>query len=398
MRAFIKQGVVLFALLWVAAGASGQTIQSLQEQIRQAEEEIRINTELLNKTRKDQQVNQSQLKLIQSRIRNREQIVRSLDQQMDLVGKDIDSMNMTIGNLNSDLEKIRKEYAELIYASYKNYKLNNFMVFLFASTDFNDAVRRIDFMRRYNRMRERKAEEINRLSEQIGTEVLQLDSARLALDKTRQARSSELALLGKDESQRESAVRQLKAQESKISKELSAKRAQVEKAQKRIQEIIAEEAKKARSQKRTTAEVEYDTELSGRFDQNMGRLPYPIRGGVIIDRYGVHAHPTQKGLVINNKGINIAGDAGAPVYCVFEGTVTRVFSLPGLNNCVMVRHGNYITVYSNLATVSVKSGAKVATNQQLGRIASSSNSDDNMLHFEIWKETTNLNPESWLRR
>ena len=394
----IKRLCILLFLVLGAGSVGAQSLESLREQIRRAEEEIRINTELLNKTRKDQRMTQSQLKLIQSRIRNRQNIVRSLEKQIDLINTDINGKSDTVKLLTARLDALKEDYASMIRASYKNYKLNNFLVFLFASKDFNDATRRIAFMKRYNRMREIKAAEIDSVSKRLSGEISALDTQRAQLDQTRSSRTRELASLGKDETQYRGAVNQLKARESKISRELRTKKAQIERAQQQIQRIIAEEARKSKATPNSAAQKQADYELSGRFDQNMGRLPYPIRGGVVIDRYGVHAHPTQKGLTINNKGVNIAGERGAAVHCVFEGTVSRIFFFQGLNNNVMIRHGNFITVYSNLASVHVKTGDKVTTGQVIGRIPDSDNDDDCMLHFEIWKETQNLNPESWLRR
>ena len=129
-----------------------------------------------------------------------------------------------------------------------------------------------------------------------------------------------------------------------------------------------------------------------------GKLPYPVTGGVIVDHFGVHPHPTQPRLTVNNKGINIATKRGASVYCVFEGVVTRVLFINGLNNCVMVRHGEYYTVYSNLASVSVKNGDIVALDQKLGSLSNGDNSDEYTLHFELWKGTDYLNPEQWLAK
>ena len=394
----IKRLCILLFLVLGAGSVGAQSLESLREQIRRAEEEIRINTELLNKTRKDQRMTQSQLKLIQSRIRNRQNIVRSLEKQIDLINTDINGKSDTVKLLTARLDALKEDYASMIRAAYKNYKLNNFLVFLFASKDFNDATRRIAFMKRYNRMREIKAAEIDSVSKRLSGEISALDTQRAQLDQTRSSRTRELASLGKDETQYRGAVNQLKARESKISRELRTNKAQIERAQQQIQRIIAEEARKSKATPKSAAQKQADYELSGRFDQNMGRLPYPIRGGVVIDRYGVHAHPTQKGLTINNKGVNIAGERGAAVHCVFEGTVSRIFFFQGLNNNVMIRHGNFITVYSNLASVHVKTGDKVTTGQVIGRIPDSDNDDDCMLHFEIWKETQNLNPESWLRR
>lgn len=392
----ITTALIMFMAIVDASGQA--TIRSLEEEIRRAEEEIRINTELLEKTRQSQKTSQSQLKLIQSRITSRRNVLNSLEKQISLLNDDISSKNKSIHGLNADLEKLKQEYADMVRAAYKNYKLNNFMLFLFAADDFNDITRRVNFMRRYNRMRVSKAGEIRQLSDSISKEIQDLDQKKSELGEARQSKNKELTDLGKDESAHKTTVNKLKAEESKLSKEVKAKQAQIEKAQKRIQEIIAEEARKNQKEVRTEAEDKYIAALSGKFDDNKGKLPYPVRGGVIIDRYGTHSHPTQKGLMINNKGVNIAANRGSAVTCVFEGTVSKVFSVPGMNNCVMVRHGNYITLYANMASVSVKAGDKVSLNQQVGKLLDSANSDDVYLHFEVWKETTNLNPEQWLRR
>ncbi|MCD8072594.1 MAG: M23 family metallopeptidase, partial [Alistipes sp.] len=115
-------------------------------------------------------------------------------------------------------------------------------------------------------------------------------------------------------------------------------------------------------------------------------------------KYGTHPHPTQRGLTVNNRCVNIAGQPGADVLCVFEGEVSQVFAIAGYNTGVLVRHGKYITVYANLATVSVKKGDKITLNQRVGRLSDSSNPDDVFVHIEIWQESTNLNPEPWFRK
>lgn len=378
----------------------GQSIESLREDIKRAEQEIKLNTELLEKNQKNQKLNLSQLKLIQSRIYSRKKIISSLQSQINLTNKDIDSKNSNIKTLTDDLNKLKSEYSQMVYTTYKNYKLNNFLVFLFASKDFNDVTQRIAFMKRYNKMRENKALEIDSLSKFLSSEVNELAAKLTNLDQMKTSHNKEVNVMGQDEKKFKTTASQLKSSESKLSQQVKAQQNEINKAQQRIQQIIAEEARKAKAQssKQTVEEKQYDIQLTGLFDENKGKLPYPIRNGVIIDQYGVHAHPTQAGLTVNNKGINIAGESGASVHCVFEGEVTRIFFFKGLNNNVMVRHGNYITVYSNLKSVSVKAGDKVKLNQVLGHIASSENSDDHVLHFEIWKETTNLNPTTWLRR
>lgn len=378
--------------------AQNQSLEALKEEIRQAEKEIEATNQLLSKIRKDQKSTQNELKLIQNRIRNRKNIVSNLDKQTQVISRDIGSKNDTITTLQDQLTQLRQEYGKMVYSAYKNYKLNNFMLFLFASKDFNDATRRIAYMRRYNRMRQQKAAQIDSVAHSLNIQIGELQGKKDELDKVRQSRTAEINSLGKDEQQYKSSANKLKAQAGKLSSDIKKKQSQINRLQQQIQRIIAEEAKKNRKETRSAAEEQYITELSGRFDQNKGKLPYPVRGGVIVDRYGVHEHSTQKGLMVNNKGVNIAAERAAAVHAVFEGEVSRIFFFQGLNNSVIIRHGNYLTVYSNLESVAVKNGDKVSLNQMIGKLADSSNEDDCVLHFEIWQETTNLNPESWLRR
>ena len=386
----------LFCALNLAA--QNQSLDALRDEIRRAEEEIRATNELLAKTKKDKQVTQNQLKLIQNRIRNRKQIIANLEKQTQVINGDIGTKNDTVHAMQNELTQLRKEYADMVYAAYKNYKLNNFLVFLFASKDFNDATRRISYMRRYNRMRQQKAEQIKSVADSLHVQIGELENRKAELTKVRDTRTQEVSSLGKDEKQYQSSLSEINTKSGKLSSEIRKKQSQINKLQQRIQAIIAEEALKNRATPKSAAQEEYIANLSGRFDQNKGLLPYPVRGGVIVDRYGVHPHATQKGLMVNNKGVNIASGSGAEVRAVFEGDITQIVFVQGLNNTVIIRHGNYLTTYSNLASVNVKTGDKVTLNQVIGRLSNSDNSDDCVLHFEIWKETENLNPEQWLRR
>ena len=386
----------LFCALNLAA--QNQSLDALRDEIRRAEEEIRATNELLAKTKKDKQVTQNQLKLIQNRIRNRKQIIANLEKQTQVINGDIGTKNDTVHAMQNELTQLRKEYADMVYAAYKNYKLNNFLVFLFASKDFNDATRRISYMRRYNRMRQQKAEQIKSVADSLHVQIGELENRKAELTKVRDTRTQEVSSLGKDEKQYQSSLSEINTKSGKLSSEIRKKQSQINNLQQRIQAIIAEEARKNRATPKSAAQEEYIANLSGRFDQNKGLLPYPVRGGVIVDRYGVHPHATQKGLMVNNKGVNIASGSGAEVRAVFEGDITQIVFVQGLNNTVIIRHGNYLTTYSNLASVNVKTGDKVTLNQVIGRLSNSDDSDDCVLHFEIWKETENLNPEQWLRR
>ena len=391
---------LLFALATLSVPA--QQLESLREEIRQAEEEIKMTNQLLSKTQKNQQTTDRQLNLIRNKIRNRKNIISNLEKQSGLIENNIGAKNTTIRSLEQDLNRLRQEYAAMVYDSYKNYKLNNFMLFLFASRDFNDATLRIAYMHRYNRMREQKAAEIDSVSASVGREISSLQSQKEELDKVRRSRNEELTSLDKDETQYRTSSQKLQQEAGKLNSIIKANRKRIEQMQKQIRQIIAEESRKSKAKPQTSEQREFDVKLSGQFEQNTGKLPYPVRG-VIVNNYGLHSHTAIKGVVEKNQGVDIAAEPGAEVRAVFEGEVSQVLLNQWTNKVVLLRHGNYLTLYSNLASVNVKVGDRVTLNQPIGRIASSEDSNDCTLHFEVWKldaqnNPVNLNPEKWLRR
>ncbi len=404
MSRMLKYIIGALCLLFAVA-AHAQTpppetseMDELRNQISRYEEEIRISTELLEKTQKDRTASESQLKIIREQLTNRRKMVSSLERQVGMIEGDIRSKNRDIDRLNTQMAVLRKDYAEMVYAAYKNYKLNNFLLFLFSASDFNAGARRADFMRRYNRARQDKATDITHLSDSIRSEVSKLDESRTEMDRTRQTHSREVVSLGKDETQYRNTVSKLTTEQKKIQQQVREKQELIDRAQQKIQELVAAEVRRSQGAAVTDADLQAIAELSGRFDENRGRLPYPISGGVIIDRFGEHSHQLVPNLRTENDGVNIAGPGGSAVKCVFEGRVVEIFSIRAYNLCVLVRHGNYITVYANVASVSVRKGDSVRAGQTIGRIADSANDDDNFLHFEIHRETDILNPEQWLRR
>ena len=353
--------LIICLLAFLAREASCQTLESLREDIKRAEREISITNDLLSKTRKNQQSADKELKLIRNKIRNRRNIISNLEQQAGLLNRNIDEKGSTIASLEQDLARLRKEYGEMVYSAYKNYKLNSFLVFLFSSKDFNDATRRIAYMRRYNRMREQKAARIDSTAASLGREVTDLQNKKSELDKVYQSRNRELASLGKDETQYKASSEKFRNEASRLASTIKQNKKKIEQLQQRIQRLIEAESRKHKAQPRSAAQNEYIAKLSGQFDQNRGKLPYPVRG-VIVDGYGKHAHAVRQSVTVNNTGINIAAEAGAPVKAVFEGEVSVVFFVPGMNNAVMIRHGDYVTVYANLEAVGVKTGDRVTLN------------------------------------
>ena len=386
---------ILALCLGLATVFGQSSIDQLNAEIKRAEKEIAKNEKLLKEVTKSKKTNQTEIKLLQVKINNRTKVVGGLNKQITLISNDIKQKESDIASMNTQIEELKREYAEIVRVAYKNQKVNSPLLFLFSSDDLNTATRRLSFMRRYNNSLKQKVLDVEQLKSDVATQVELLGKQQQELDNKKAYHQKELNTLDKERKELKAAGKRLDANEKKISKELKAKRDQKRAAQQALQRIIDEETRKTK-RKMTDAERRAITELNGKFDQNRGKMLMPVNGGIIIERYGKHKHPTQKHITVVNKGVNIAASKGSEVFAVFEGEVARVMFINGLNNCVMLKHGDYFTIYSNLASVDVKAGQHVGTNTRLGRLSDGDNPDDHQLHFEVWFHTMNQDPELWL--
>lgn len=387
---------MIFGLLLVGTTLSfGQTIEELDAQIKRAEKEIAKNEKLLKEVTANKKNNQTEVKLLQNKINKRQDVVSSLNKQIKLISNDIATKQKSITTMQGELARLKEEYGQMVRVAYKNQLVGTPLHFIFSSEDISTATHRLGLLSRYNRALSRRAEEITTKSQEVEAEVGELSVKQADLDKTKSEQQKSISTLNKEKKELDAAGKKLAANEKKISKELKKRREEKKKAQQTLQKIIDEETRKTK-RKMSDAERRAVTALNGRFDQNKGKMLMPVNGGVIIERFGKHQHPTEKHVTVVNKGVNIAAPKGSEVYAVFEGEVARVMFISGLNNCIMLRHGDYFTIYSNLATVSVKAGDRVGTNTKLGTISAGDNPDDYQLHFEVWFHTINQDPELWL--
>lgn len=387
---------MIFGLLLVGTTLSfGQTIEELDAQIKRAEKEIAKNEKLLKEVTANKKNNQTEVKLLQNKINKRQDVVSSLNKQIKLISNDIATKQKSITSMQGELARLKEEYGQMVRVAYKNQLVGTPLHFIFSSEDISTATHRLGLLSRYNRALSRRAEEITTKSREVEAEVGELSVKQADLDKTKSEQQKSISTLNKEKKELDAAGKKLAANEKKISKELKKRREEKKKAQQTLQKIIDEETRKTK-RKMSDAERRAVTALNGRFDQNKGKMLMPVNGGVIIERFGKHQHPTEKHVTVVNKGVNIAAPKGSEVYAVFDGEVARVMFISGLNNCIMLRHGDYFTIYSNLATVSVKAGDRVGTNTKLGTISAGDNPDDYQLHFEVWFHTINQDPELWL--
>lgn len=384
-------------LLACTGAAAQNTIEELREQMRRDQQQLNATNVLLGKTRDNIRLSERDLKLVQNNIITRRKLVKNLDSQISIISTEINSNARQVRELEENLGRLKKEYGEFVYESWKNHKLNNAVAFLFASRDFNDATRRISHMRRYNQMRERKGAEIDSLNYLLQYEIEKLNKQKAELDSSKKQKDNEVKALSQEEKQHTAALDNLRSDRKKLETQAKEQQRKIANAQKKIDRIIAEQAK-AEKTGRSQAQIESDIILSGKFEDNKGKLPWPVAGGSVLDRFGKHAVSSQKGITNDFKGINIAAPKGVKVNAVFEGEVTGVYNIDHFSHCVMVRSGSYIIVYANLGRTSVKTGDQVAINQEIGRISDSDNTEQHMLIFQIWRETTPVDPEQWLRK
>lgn len=386
----------ILSLLMLAACLSsyGQTVESLKKEIERAEAEIKKNNELLQGNKSRQKNSLSNLSLVDGNIKNRKSIIESLDKQTKLIKGDIARNNKDIGTLAEELDRLKREYAAIVVTAYKEYKTGSYLAFLFSASDLGDMTRRAAYIRRHLELRRSKGQEIAATRDRIEQETAKLHGREKELNGTITARNEEVASLTREEARYRNELAALRKEEKNIGAAIAENRKVVDKLQTEIRRIIEEQAR--RDREASAADNAALSKLTGDFTAAKGKLPHPVVGGAITEHFGIHPHPLQPTLKVDNKGITYTVGAGSNARAVFAGDVTKVFSFQGMGTTVMVRHGSYITVFSNLAGASVKAGDKVRAGDRIGTVSQSGGGGS--LHFELWKETTPINPEPWFAK
>lgn len=383
--------VIAMLLLPVAVFGQG----SVRDEIRQAQAEIARINKLVGDARKEQGLTFDHLKLVGAKLENRQKIVRGIETEIGTVSSDLQSKSEQVTVLQKQYDELKRSYSALIRIAYKNYRNNSFLSFVFSARDFTDAARRLYYVKRIGADIQKKAHELQGLSKKLGQEVAVLDDRKKELAELQQQHSAEVVQLEDERVQLKKTQDALKGKEKQLLAEAEKRRRQVAELERQLQQAVKDDVKKSSDGKGSAANA--NSPLTAQFAAKKGKLLRPV-DGVMVDAYGVHNHPTQKGVKINNKGVNIAAKAGSEVQCVFAGEVRKVFFFQGLGNSVMVRHGSYLTIYANLESVFIRDGEKVMEGSPIGTVAKSATGQQATLHFEVWKETDNLNPEQWIRK
>lgn len=420
--------ITILSLLMAAMSLCAQSSKNVRKQqqrnrqeIEQAEKKKRANAATVEKSLK-------QLNLLDGQIGDLNRDVYRLNRRVDSLTAIITPLRDSVNTLDRHLDEMCARYATALRRSQANRKSMNDIAFVFSSSSFTQAWERYRSLRQFSRWRAGKAAEIVAARTELNGRREQLDSLVNRNHKVLQRIDQQRLEVEKKKTQTDQLVKSLKSQSRQLDQIIKRRQAEAVELDRKLERALAEEMRQREEQERREREKRQREEqkkqqadgqqgkpqkqqpaepvelpvspLTGSFESNRGRLPYPVRGQyTVVKKFGRQQHPRLPKVEINSTGIDIEATTGATVQSVFSGEVSQIFKLAGYNNVVVVRHGDFVTVYANLASLSVKKGDNVTGGQALGKLyVDRADSDRSILHFEVRREKDKLDPEAWLKR
>ncbi|CAN5261144.1 peptidoglycan DD-metalloendopeptidase family protein [soil metagenome] len=423
---------IIFLLQIVALSFTGfsQSKEEIQRQRQQLRAEIEATQRILNETKKSTKENLGQLNLISRQINLQENVIENISGELHLIENDIVKSQREINKLTRVLDTLKQEYAKSMVYAYKNRNSYDFLNFIFAASNFNDAVKRITYLKSYRNYREMQGENILRTQQLLHMRIDELSGKKTQKNTVLQEKGREMTQMEVQQREKENIIQKLKGRQRELSSQLVNKRKQDIKLRNMIDGMIRKEIElarrraeaqriereraaaansnntsttttttttsKPRTQRKTESVLvssEADRLLDANFERNKGSLPWPADGFVLF-HFGSNTYPD--GNRYNNPGVSVGTQIGATVKAVFDGEVTLINTIDE-NHVVFIKHGQYFTVYSNLSSASVQKGQQIKTGQVIGK-ASANDDGQGEVDLMIMKETNNVNPEQWLRR
>ncbi len=405
-----KKWALIGCWLMVALVALGQSSRlELEEKRKQLLREIEQTTRLLKQTKENRQATYSTYVTLQRQINRRLQLIETLQKEVLLILETVERTTGAVQALREDVERLKSEYAVMVRHAYRQKLIHNNWLFVLSATSFNDAFRRWQYLRQYDRYRQKQARLIIATQETLLAKINMLENRKTEKEKLLSAEERQSEMLGLEISAKNRLLEELKSDEARLSREIQAKEKAALKMTVAIEATIREEMEKARlEEEKSSANVNVSpaanaagtaaSNLSAEFRRSKGYLPWPVQHGVITSYFGRQQHPTIKSVEIVNNGIDIRTDHGSQVQAVFEGTVVGTQFIPGFDYMVILQHGEYYTVYSNLQEVKVRKGDRVRIRQSVGIVSTDRKTNTAEVHFELWREKTRLDPTDWVKR
>ena len=392
-RIFLKIFSVAVILTAILYRLPAQDTRAYEARVASLEKEIAILDRQISDNAVQSRNLLSDLTLIRKQISNRKELIRAADRQIRVYSDGIYSAQRQINRLQERIDTLTAHYARLVRSAYKNRDAKIWYMYILASDNLGQAFRRYGYFKNLAAGMKAQALKIDEAKAELGAEKARLQKLKSETESVKRQRTKELSSLQTDENKAEVMVGRLRQDKRKYQKELASKKKQVDALNKEIERLVQEAMRAAEAKGGEKPQIDY--KLASEFSKNKGKLPWPAEGPV-IDRFGQHYHPvfTKLKLPFNN-GITIALPKGTEVRAVFDGVVKQIVVMPGYNQCVLVQHGNYFSFYCKLKTTSVKAGDRVRTGQTIGEVDTING--QTQLHFQIWKDQTPQNPETWLR-
>jgi septal ring factor EnvC (AmiA/AmiB activator) len=390
--------LLLFLVISTVSFAQKKSKAQLQKEKQQNIEKIKEVEKILSETTNQKKNTLGELNALNQRIIEQENLIASIKKEINFLNTEIDQNNDIIGALQSDLEKFKKEYASMLFAAQKANNSTTRLTFLFSARSFDQLVMRMRYMEQYGETRKLQANLIVQVQEELSGQVQAITSQREEKNKLLQEGVTENQNLANLKRKQGTLVRSLEKEEKKLKKDLNETKEAIAKLDKMIETIIREEIEREAREALAAAAAgnKKSVVLSASFEENKNKLPWPVASGFISQKFGLQNHPVLKGIVQQNDGVNIQTRENEKVKCVFEGEVRKVAFVPSIGTTVLIKHGEYYTVYAGLKEVYVKEGQKVIVDQEIGRVISNHDGISE-LRFQIRKNTLALDPQTWLR-
>lgn len=391
-RAFTHILITSLLFLSAAISASSQNTAAQEERKARLEREIAIIDKQLAENASKSSTMLSDLSLIRKKVANRKALVNESDKEIRRLNDNIYLTQRQINRIQARVDTLTSHYARLVRSAYKNRDARVWYMYMLASDNLGQAFRRFGYFKNLSGQMKSEAQEIRQVKEELEQEKVKLSEMKKDAEKVKADRVKELEELKKDEAKVDKVVRQLNRDKKKYQQQLASKKKEVDALNREIERIVAAAMKSSgKGQDKTVV----DTKLDAQFAKNKGKLPWPADGPV-VDHFGKHYHPVYKNLQLPpNNGFDVALGKDTKIKTVFDGVVKQVMVMPGYNQCVMIQHGNYFTLYCKLKSVNVKEGDKVKTSDVIGTIDTING--QTQLHFELWKGSKPQNPEQWLK-
>lgn len=388
----MRVSLIIITLCLSLLPATAQSVKELQKQQKTLQKQLQETKEMLKQTKKDETATENKLNLLNEDINTRKELIVNIQNEITALDGEMTLLTEERDSLQLKLEEAKADYAKLIKETHYADIQQSPMLFLFSAKNFQQLIRRVQYMRQFAQYRKEQVNLILSLQAEIDNQNMQLSERKQTQSDALQLQKHEQDILTADQRKHESMLQELKKKEKNLLAKQKKQQKKVDELNKQIEELIAKQVK---SNSTLTKEQQL---IAGGFEANKGRLPWPVEKGFISGHFGKHQHPIHANVTINNKGIYLQTVSGAKARSVYEGEVTWCAQMNG-SYAVIIQHGNYRSVYSQLKSICVKQGDKVQAKQIIGEIMTNTSEDNKTeLYFQIYKDRSIVNPSEWLAK